>query len=65
MLILDAIPIIKEIPQVKESINKSALYATFKPVKKPFQNAFNKVLEEQKKELMKKINEKKIEMKIK
>lgn len=64
MLIIEAIPIIKKIPEIEKTINKSALYYTFKPITKPVQKTFDKLLEEQRKELMEKIKQKKVEIKI-
>jgi len=55
LLILKAIPILKEIPQVRTSVNHSALLPLFEPLTHPFQSLFSSVLQEQREELMKKL----------
>ncbi|MEK7433816.1 MAG: CvpA family protein [Cyanobacteriota bacterium] len=57
LLILDAIPILKEIPKVKISLERSALVKLFKPIQKPFTTTFKSILSSQKDEIMKKIKE--------
>lgn len=61
VLIIKAIPIVRDIPQVNHSLNKTVLLPLFYPVAKPFENFFKEKLEEQKEELMKKLKGKAIE----
>lgn len=55
LLIIKAIPVIKDIPQLKTAINRSALLPLFEPISLPFEDLFSQALKEQREELMKKL----------
>lgn len=57
LLILKAIPILKELPQVKAPIQKSKLVHLFEPFQRPLESTFKYMLKNQKDEIMKKIKQ--------
>jgi membrane protein required for colicin V production len=61
LLIMKAIPVVKEIPQVKAALKRSALLPLFEPISVPFQDVFAQALKEQKEELMKRLKGEKTE----
>lgn len=58
LLIINAIPVIKEIPQVKNSLVKSNLIPLFAPIGKPFEISVKNALREQREEIMKQLKAK-------
>jgi uncharacterized membrane protein required for colicin V production len=63
LLIIKAIPVIKDIPQIKSALHRSALIHLFEPLSVPFEDLFSEVLREQREELMKKLRGDKTEKK--
>ncbi|MFN8575587.1 MAG: CvpA family protein [Candidatus Sericytochromatia bacterium] len=63
LLVLNAIPVLKDIPQVRNSLSKSQLIPLFAPVGKPFEYSVKNALREQREEIMKKLKAKEEEMK--
>lgn len=55
LLILNALPIIKDIPQVNSVISRSVLIPVFEPIGYPFERMVRNALREQREELMKKL----------
>ncbi len=58
LLILSAIPILKDVPQIKNPVSKSVLLPLFSPLGRPFESSVRNALRVQREELMKKLNEK-------
>lgn len=57
LLILKAIPVLKELPQVKAPLQKSKLVHLFEPFQTPLESTFKYMLKNQRDEIMKKIKE--------
>ncbi len=55
ILIIKAIPFIKDIPQLRIALNKSALLPVFEPIGHPFESMVSRALKEQRDELMRKL----------
>lgn len=55
LLILSAIPVLKDVPQIKEPLSRSVLLPLFSPIGKPFEKSVRNALREQREELMKKL----------
>lgn len=53
LLVISAIPILKDVPQIKEPVSKSVLLPLFSPLGAPFERLVRNALREQREELMK------------
>lgn len=62
ILVMESIPVIKEVPRVEKALQKSELLILFKPLASPFENIFKVALKKQRDEIMSKLQERRSEL---